>query len=499
MKKIMIWVMLVLAAPVFGQKNILNKTSVLFVGYDPAKALPEIKRMAPGMMSAKDFIAQYPSRMPAFKELLSRYFSTVKTIDCRDWKPEDSQGYDVTVFDFPTSILEPEKREKLESGKIENIPARYLPDNFDKPVIFIANTADVMGRKIGLKLDWLCLCLDADAHHVNANHAIFKGQLEKVNPTLEQKKTPEGIFHYSTGANVPKEIPMWRVQKTSYSENKGARVGLVARGNRFAESPDTETISSGVCLKDVGAVALGRHGNFFLWGFGASPLDMTDEAKKVFVNAVAYMKQFDGKIPIARKFNDRMATTDDVIEIIANATKEKYNDYVKEIQSSNSNRAVRGKLIKDKKAAGQALTPEEEAIFPYIDRVQEVDTYEQYLKKRMGNLSNKFGNDASAFRKYLTENLKYVYCNPAGSFEYSIDEDVKHVGISNHDVKLLEKCVTMLAANDQPELASRVLKRYTNENFISANDWRNWLSQNRSKLFFTETGGYKFMINTYSK
>ncbi len=71
-------------------------------------------------------------------------------------------------------------------------------------------------------------------------------------------------------------------------------------------------ISSGVCTKDVGAVALGRHGNYFLWGFGSSPVKMTDEAKKVFVNAVAYIEQFGGKPPITRKYNDRMATTDDV-------------------------------------------------------------------------------------------------------------------------------------------------------------------------------------------
>ncbi|WP_316792014.1 hypothetical protein [Pedobacter frigoris] len=499
MRKLMILVLLVLAVPVLAQQPGLNKTKVLFVGYDPGKPLPDMKRSAPGMMSEKDFTAEYSVRMPAFKGLLSQYFGEVKTMDCRDWKPADSEPYDVTIFDFPTTVIEPAKQEKDEKGNVQYISARYLPDNFSKPVIFIASTADQMGRRIGLKLDWLCLCLDADAHHLNANHPIFKGPLEKVVPTMVTKKTPDGIFHYATGENIPKEIPMWRVQKTGYLAGKGARIGLVARGNRFAESPDAEMISSGVCQKDVGAVALGRHGNFFLWGFGAAPADMTEEGKKVFVNTVAYMKQFDGRIPIARKYNDRMATTDDVRETIANVTKKSYEDYVAQMKDFNDQNAKQNKRLNDKKAAGQALTPEEEATLPYLGRVQEIDTWEVFLKGRMGKLASRFGNDGTAFQKYLTDNFNYIYCDPKGFYDYWVDEDVQQIGISNHDVKLLDACVGMLKKNDQPELASKVLKRYTGENFSTAKEWDDWLSKNKKKLFFSETNGYRFVINTYSK
>lgn len=499
MKKLAIWVLLLLAVPVLAQQSGSDKTKVLFVGYDPTKPLPEMKRSAPGMMAEKEFTAEYPVRMPAFKKLLSQYFEEVSTMDCRDWKPEDSEAYDVTIFDFPTSVVEPAKQEKDEKGNMQYISARYLPDGFSKPVVFIASTADQMGRRIGLKLDWLCLCLDADAHHLNAKHAIFKGPLEKVVPSMEVKKTPEGVFHYTTGANIPKEIPMWRVQNTGYLDGKGARIGLVSRGNRFAESPDAEMISSGVCQKDVGAVALGRHGNFFLWGFAASPADMTEEGKKVFVNTVVYMKQFDGKVPIARKYNDRMRTTDDVRETIANASKESYDDYVAMLKEINAQSAKDSKRLNEKKAAGQQLTPEEEARLPYLERVQKIDSWEDYLKRAMGKFAGKFGNDAAAFQKYLTDNFGYIYCDPKAFFEYSIDEDVQQIGISNHDVKLLDACVNMLKKGDRPQLALKVLKKYTAENFETAKEWGDWLSKNRKKLFFTETDGYRFMVNTYSK
>lgn len=471
---------------------------ILFVGYDPSKPLPEFTRSYPGMMSKEEFIAEYPVRMPAFKKLLSEYFAEVKTEDCRDWKPADSDPYDVTIFDFKTTPLEEARTEKGANGETKYIAAKYLPDNFSKPVVFIASTADEMGRSIGLKLDWLCLCLDADAHHINLNHPIFNGPLEKVTPTMVMKKTPDGIYHYTTGDAVPKEIPMWRVQKVGYLDSKDVRIGMVSRGNRFAESPDAEIISSGVCAKDVGAVALGRHGNFFLWGFSASPAQMTEEAKKVFVNAVAYIKQFDGKPPIARKYNDRMATTDDVREIIANATRKSYDEYVEEIKEFNDQNVKEKKRIDDKKAAGLQLTSSEESSLQYLGHQEKIATWEEYLKQIMGKFSGQFGTDAVAFQKYMKDNFGYLYCDPNKFFDYSIDEDVKQIGISNHNVKLLEKCIDMLKHNEQPDLALRVLKRYTAEDFTTAKEWSHWLSKNKSKLFFTETDGYKFMVNTYN-
>jgi hypothetical protein len=471
---------------------------VLFVGYDPAKPLPESPRGYPGMMSKEEFTAEYPVRMPAFKDLLSKYFAEVQTIDCRDWKAADSYRYDVTIFDFRPTALEPSKVEKKANGEDNYIAARYLPDDFSKPTIFIASTADEMGRRIGLKLDWLCLCLDADAHHLNAQHAIFKGPLEHVVPTMEMKKTPDGVYHYTTGDTVPKQIPMWKVQTTGYIDGKDFRIGLVSRGNRFKDSPDAEVISSGVCQKDVGAVALGRHGNFFLWGFSASPAQMTEEAKKVFVNTVAYMKQFDKKTPIARKYNDRMATTDDVREIIASATKEKYQEYVEEITQFNEGNKKEKQRLDEKKAAGKELTSSETESLNYLGAPQAIESWDDYLKQIMGSFAKQFGTDGPAFQKYLKDNFNYLYCNPDGFYEYSIDEDVKKIGVSNHDVHLLDTCIAMLKNNIQHDLAMNVLKKYTKETYTDPKDWSRWLAKNRNKLFFTETGGYKFLVNTYN-
>lgn len=109
----------------------------------------------------------------------------------------------------------------------------------------------------------------------------------------------------------------------------------------------------------------------------------------------------------------------------------------------------------EKKAAGLQLTSAEQTALQYTGHQQKTDSWEQFLKQRMGRFSAQFGTDAAGFQKYLTDNFGYLYCDPKKFFGFSIDEDAKQIGIPNRDVKLLQKCVDMLKANEQPDLALR--------------------------------------------
>ncbi|SFW19408.1 hypothetical protein SAMN02927921_00472 [Sinomicrobium oceani] len=173
---------------------------------------------------------------------------------------------------------------------------------------------------------------------------------------------------------------MWRVQKEGYLEAKGYRVGMVSRGDGFLDSPDAEYISSGVNTKDVGAVAIGRHGNFFLWGFSGSPDYMTEEAKQVFANAVVYMKQFKGQKPIARKYNDRIATKDYIDNVIGMLNKESFEHTVQYYKDLNVQSAKMFKELKEKKAKGKQLTEMEEAIIKAQSRPMPIPDWEQYVQ-----------------------------------------------------------------------------------------------------------------------
>ncbi|CAM3759332.1 hypothetical protein [Flavobacterium chungbukense] len=481
------------AVSVFAQQPAKEKLSVLYVGYDPAVPLTEEfinSTTGTGGYSPERFKEDVKTRFNAFESYLKEYFTTVKAVDARSYTMDMSANYDVTVFD--QRINPWEKGERTPKYK----PAKYLKEDFDFPTIFIGHTAPMMGETIGLKLDWLCLCLDADAHHLKTEHPIFKGPFP-VNLTMVTKPTPDGIFHYPSGKNVPKEIPMWRVQKEGYMEGKGYRVGLVSRGDGFLDSPDAEYISSGVNSKDVGAVAIGRHGNFFLWGFSASPDYMTNEAKQVFANSVVYIKKFKGQKPIARKYNQQIAVrTTYINDMIAQLNKdsfEHYKVYINEVNAQSQNLI---KKILAKKGNGEKVSEMEEAIVAAQSQTIPIPTWEEYIKQQSGNFFKpEYAKNVDKLKKYLSDNKKYMYSGTEDFYTLKLDEDIKKLGIGNNDVKLLQQCIYLLQNNKEKDLANRILTRYTGLE-KNPQEWENWFSTNSSKLFFTESGGYKWLIDT---
>lgn len=478
---------------VFAQQHQKENISVLYVGYDPAIPLSEElinSQIGTGGYSPERFKEDFKTRYNAFESYLKEYFSNVKAVDARSYTMDMSASYDVTIFD--QTVKPWEKGERQPNYK----PSKYLKEDFDFPTIFIGQTAPQMGETIGLKLDWLCLCLDADAHHLKAEHPIFKGPFP-VKLTMVTKPTPDGIFHYASGKNVPKEIPMWRVQKEGYLEGKGYRVGLVSRGDGFLDSPDTEYISSGVNSKDVGAVAIGRHGNFLLWGFSASPDYMTDEARQVFANAVIYIKKFKGQKPIARKYIQQIAIRSTYVdEMLDRVSTKSYEDYKKYIGEVNAQSAKTVKELKEKKDKGEKLSEMEAAILQVQSEPMPIPSWGEYVKQLSGNFFKpEYVKNVEKLKKFLTDNKKYMYSTPDDFYSLKIDEDIIKLGIGNNDKQLLQQCITLLKSGKDKDLANRVLQRYTGLE-KNPQEWEQWFSNNSSRLFFTEAGGYKWLIDT---
>ncbi|WP_242132571.1 hypothetical protein [Aestuariivivens marinum] len=472
---------------------------VLYVGYHPEKPMPErLGVFTTGSLSNERFKKEYEYRYPAFMDYLNTYFAEVKGVDARDYNSKLSENYDVTIFDHIPNLISEQVVETDENGqRVGYIPAKYIEDDFDHAAIFIGHAAPVMTSPLGSKLDWYCLCLDAHAHSLNTGHPIFKGPLN-VSLTMEDRPTPSGAFHYASGRNLPDTMPMWQVQTEGYLEGKGYRIGQVSSFDGFLDSPETEFISSGVCTKDIDAVAIGRHGNFLLWGFSASPDYMTQESKKVFANAIYYMKQFKGHKIIAKKTERIIFTRQYIDQIKYGLTEEGYQDYlglIREFHDKNEKERNDAILKKEK---GEKLTEEEEELANRPSRPRQPDMpWEDYIKRYMGGFFEQFGTDVKAYITYLDENLEYIsFENDKGYYGLVVDENVKSLGVSNRQPELLTTCIELLEKGEKMELAHKILKRYTDESFESANEWRNWYKNNKNKLFFTEAGGYKWLVNT---
>lgn len=414
---------------------------ILYVGYSPEKERPIYNEREVGFYPKDFFYKEIESRMNEFKTLLEEYFQSVTTLDVREYKQDVSKEYDVTIFDaLPAPIIKAEDLRDNKGNYIKTLLPQYLDSNFDSPTLFIGHTGGVMRNRLDLKIDWYCLCLNSHALQCNTKHKIFHDPFQTP-ITKELRKTPQQALGYLSGQQLPEQMPMWRVQKAGYREGKQNRVGLVSSGEPFKEGPDSEYISGGESLKSIDAAAIARHANFFLWGFAASPSGMTEEARIVFINSVAYISEFKGNRIVVRK-NE------------AGGTQRSYVDHLLNLLATKEGAAV-----------------------------------EKFLSPELLTLYKK---DAVACRKQIRADRPYFY--GFGTYEqFVIDKEAQQMGVANNNPKILDKAISLLEKDSTNTLAKRILERYTTEKFNTAEKWREWYHKNRKTMFFSEVAGYVFI------
>ncbi len=444
----------------------------------------------------EDFQQQVTERMNDFGELLRTYFDSVTVMRAADYRPEMSYNYDVTIFDGVPPTLVDREVVKDENGRVTNvIPASYLPDDFSAASITIGCIGNTIGRSIGSKNDWYCLCLDADAHGMNLEHPIFNGPF-KTSITLTKQPTPEDALHYQYFFDepLPDSVMMWTVNTKGYKTEELFNAGMVSRPWGYTDSPDSEVMSSGVCAKTIDAVAIGRHGNFLTWGFIGGPKYMTEEAKTVFANAVVYMAQHN-QAPIARKYMDRRAFSDYVKECVYLC---KYSTYLDRCQSDSiwyAEMRNTYETAKAKKAKGEALTVNKEISLSRIPVPAYIrQTYAEFLQRYQKDLFAQFGEDESKYLNFYKEEGPYIYGLPE-LYKIEVDEDAKAWQIPNNDIRLIEKAIDCLEQGMEIDRAKRILERYTLCEFTQPSEWRAWFNKYKDKIFFTESGGWLFMVN----
>lgn len=357
-------------------------------------------------------------RMNSFETLLREHFTHVEVIRAKE--------YDVTIMDGTPPLRAPLYTEKDDNGNITVYKnASFISEDFEGAMLTIAEASDRIGRRIGLKLDWYCLCLDAHAYNFDKSHPIFNGPF-KVKITTEVLPTPEDALKFRKyyKKDIPATQTMWRVQKEGYMTTPDIRIGMVCRPWGFTDSPEAEVISGGVSLKSPDAIAIGRHGNFFHWGFAASPENMTQEAKSVFANAVVYASKHKHKKVIARKYDDRKTTRHEMFFVYSRA-----------------------------------------------------------------------GKDSAQF----AQDLPYLYVDRKTRVGLSVDQDAKAMGIPTYDKAILDKAIGNLEKDINVEQSQRILDRYTLATFSSPKEWRNWYENNNNQLFFSESGGFCFLINSIDR
>ncbi|HEX5051914.1 MAG TPA: protein-disulfide reductase DsbD domain-containing protein [Planctomycetota bacterium] len=317
-------------------------------------------------------------------------------------------------------------------------------------------------------------------------HDIFNTP-NKVDLTIEERPTPAAYARYEHTATMP----MWRVQTEGYTDGTDQLVGVVSRDSGFLDSPDTEWISSGVNSKNPHAVAIGRHGNFLHWGFAASPTYMTEEARLVFINAVHYIARFAGQTPIARKRPGTMMR-ESVTQALDGISEQGYAQIIATYQAIGNDIAKQKVAIQARIDAGEKVAAQERAVLD-MSPPRMPGRFDGIKRFVAAEAWSKIEGDEQAIRAYITKRLSYM--RSQGWYELVVDEDLERFGVANDDIALLDKAVAALATGRDAELARTLLERYTDVSFATAAEWGSWLQANREHLFFTESGGYKWLVN----
>jgi len=359
-----------------------------------------------------------PARDRDFKQFLEKNFVSVKSCEDSAFTPAVANDVDVIVVD----------------GDIRD----HVPADFHRPMVLLGSDFEPIGipESRGYKLRNSCRYLTEKLYSLKLDHPIFRGPLP-VTPTLNDEVNP----------NTGKHVRTWKAWSPFKGGYRDFVMGILVDGVRLRGAEDSEIISGGMSFYGDEVVALAREANFFIWGLPASPSQMTEEAQRVFVNTIVYMKQFDGATQtVWRNYNTR-----NLMPVWFNILK--MDSKVPQL-SDQFQRQVN-------------------VLFP-----------PQVVKA--------FGADVEKYLSFYRSNIGYLYV-PHGTNWYTLDEEARSVGVPNYDVAFIKKCIELLRLPTEAAKAKRLLERYTWLS-LSADDraWQEWFEKNCDKLYFSDYYDYHF-------
>ena len=375
-------------------------------------------------------------RSREFMDFLRGHVLAVGTAEFASFRDPDADGYDVVILDGDPADIDRAYDKDAKAGLTWPAPSPA----YDRPTVLVGAMGGLVAQRQKLKLNWLCNCLDNVAHVLSPGHPIFRGPVAAALDVFGLP-TPPRYRDWPGGAVLGATIPSWTVQRTAWMGRPieaSTVTGLVLDPYGLDDSPDCEAIAAGLNWKAWDAPSIARQGNFLFWGFAAPPGDMTPAGRASFLNGLAYIRQFAGQRPLVRR--------------------------------THAHRTTWIKYASDRRF---------------------IDDEPTYATMMPGHLRKRLGTAYDGYPAFYRDHFEYLH--PTGdSFVVDADADAEALGTSNRRVESLGTWVRMLEANDRPDLARRLLARYTVESFDDAKAWRAWLDRAGGRLYFSDTGGYKF-------
>jgi hypothetical protein len=295
------------------------------------------------------------------------------------------------------------------------------------------------------------------------DHPIFQGPMR---PQIElvSLPTPGGYRNWAGGKELPAKLPMWTVQ--SGDLGKSVDYGLVSDPVGFEDSPDAEWISGGVNSKGPNSMAIGRHGNWFLWGFAGDPTQMTESARCVFVNAIVWMKQFDGKPPLqpldlrVTRAPGRDSIFNSIEFLRAYAGRKEMSDYLRGLFPAD--------LFKETEGDPDRL------LDFYREHVEFLSCVKVHRKVELD------GGQSTEFDAQVLE----------------LDPALADLGVSNRKLELFETIADLFEDRGATDAtATELCDRYLPKDAPrEPKALREWVAKHRDRLYFSDVYGYRWFV-----
>ena len=230
--------------------------------------------------------------------------------------------------------------------------------------------------------------------------------------------------------------------------------GWISYRKELIDSPEVEIISGGLSDRSPDGAALWRQGHLLHFAFDLAPAEMNETGKALLLNSIAYIARFTEDRPIARTPSAWAGT---------NGT-------------PRNKRWIEGwfatRAPQDSELNGY-LSPDLKAGIKEMDRV--------------------------SYPKWYKENAPFLTCGADGRL--LVDANAKEFGITFDNPDFFPKALARLGDPASAAKAHELLRRYAPESPAtgSAAEWTRWWETNRSYLFYSEAGSYRWYIDPLAK
>ena len=281
------------------------------------------------------------------------------------------------------------------------------------------------------------------------DHEILNSPLKVDRAGLNRVPTP-GAWTREIKNSEVEVLPLVTDVEATYPD------GWCVYTYEHTQAPEMEIICGGVNGKSPMASAIWRQGFLLHFGFEPAPSQMNENGKALLINSIVYIAGFRDDRPLVRTPGPHYS---------------------------------RVRLL-DRTAIERLVENDS----------RELDVYLDYFLAPSTRVATK-DMTRPEVAKWYSENRSFLRADEEGNF--IIDEEAREFGVPTDQHEFYESAITAIRSeSDKAGLARILLQRYVPNgpgNAAKSDEWTEWYRENKEYLFFTDTGGFRWMIDALAK